>query len=57
MIGVVDGSPNAAITDVYGCLKPIEQYDSSDESLGGDDYREEPQPRLRPPVRFEEEMR
>ena len=33
------------------------QYNSSDEGLRGDDYREVPRPRLRPPVCFEEEMR
>ena len=33
------------------------QYDSGDEGLGGDDSREVPRPRCRPPVHFEENKR
>ena len=48
-----------ALTQQLQALMAVQnqQYDSGDEGLGGDDYREVPQPRRRPPVRFDEEMR
>ena len=33
------------------------QYDLGNEGLGGDDYKEVPRPRRRPPIHFEEEIR